>query len=439
MIEPDEHGDWINKREGSFDQFIKIGDKKDKTVETLFDTYSAGVKTQRDTWCFNRSRTGLECNVSSLIGTYNRELEKARVAEEASEPAPVLLTDPKQINWSANLHNSYKKGKALSIDEGVFVTSIYRPFCKEWLFYGRRLNERVYLMPSLFPEDGRENLAICVSAPGHAAGFTVLMTDSIVELCVAAMKGGTQCFPLYIYDDADTGSKDLFSDAAQTTRRCGITTEGLRHFRAAYPGETITKEDIFYYTYGLLHSKEYRKRYADNLTKELPRIPCVKKAKDFRAFAQAGRDLADMHVNYESIEPYPVTFKQGDRRTWVYDDAEAFFHVTRMKFAGTRPNLDKTTVVYNANITMQDIPLEAYDYVVNGKSALQWVIERQAVLKNSYNPKTRKGSDIVNDANCYAIETKGNPAYPLELFQRVITVSLETMKIVRGLPKLDID
>lgn len=165
----------------------------------------------------------------------------------------------------------------------------------------------------------------------------------------------------------------------------------------------------------------------------------MKKVEDFRAFAQAGRDLADLHVGYETVEPYPVTFKQGHPGTWVIDDPQAFYRVTKMKFAGKRPNLDKSTVIYNTNITMQDIPLAAYDYVVNGKPALEWVMERQAELKDSYNPKTKKGSDIVNDANRYAVETVGNPAYPLELFQRVITVSLRTMEIVRGLPKLDID
>lgn len=152
---------------------------------------------------------------------------------------------------------------------------------------------------------------------------------------------------------------------------------------------------------------------------------------DFRALEDAGRRLGDLHVNYETVEPYPVTYKQGTPALWNVGDAEAFYRVTKMKFGGKRPNLDKTTVIYNANITMTDIPLEAYDYVVNGKPALEWVMERQVV-------KTDKASGIVNDANDYANETMGDPAYPLDLFRRVITVSLETMKIVRGLPKLDL-
>lgn len=223
---------------------------------------------------------------------------------------------------------------------------------------------------------------------------------------------------------------DLF--AAETTsqpkitRKDGISDAGLAHFQAAYPDTEISKEDLFYYIYGLLHSEEYKTKYADNLSKELPRIPCVKKAADFMAFSKAGRDLAHWHLNYETVAKYPVEFVGGKMAIDMLEDKD--FRVTNMKFAS---KADKTTVIYNSKITMKGIPLEAYDYIVNGKSALDWVMERQGV-------STHKDSGIVNDANDWAIETMGNARYPLELFQRVITVSLETMKIVRSLPKLDI-
>jgi predicted helicase len=214
-------------------------------------------------------------------------------------------------------------------------------------------------------------------------------------------------------------------------RRDAITDEGLAHFQSAYPGEAITKKDLFYYVYGLLHSEDYRIRFADNLSKQLPRIPRVKTASDFWTFSKAGRASAGLHVNYEQVEPYVVTIAQGDLRLANIPDPERFYRVEQMKFAGKRPKLDKSTVIYNANITMTGIPLEAYDYVVNGKPALEWVMERQCV-------KTDKASGIVSDANRYAIETVDDPAYPLKLFQRVITVSLETMRIVKALPILDI-
>ncbi|MFT4015040.1 MAG: hypothetical protein QM682_16955 [Paracoccus sp. (in: a-proteobacteria)] len=225
---------------------------------------------------------------------------------------------------------------------------------------------------------------------------------------------------------------DLFEKEVsqpRLVRRDAITDQGLAHFQAAYPGETINKKDLFYYIYGLLHSEDYRTRFADNLSKQLPRIPRVKAAADFWAFSRAGHALAALHVNFEQVEPYPVTFIRGDTSLVPPPDPERFYRVEQMKFAGKRPKLDRSTVIYNASITISGIPLEAYDYVVNGKPALEWVMERQCV-------KTDKASGIVNDANRYAIETVGDPVYPLRLFQRIITVSLETMKIVKALPAL---
>ena len=220
-------------------------------------------------------------------------------------------------------------------------------------------------------------------------------------------------------------------------RRDAITDEGLAHFVDYYASQTnsqnqqsaISKEDLFYYIYGLLHSEDYRSRYADNLSKELPRIPRVKTYADFKRFSDAGRQLAHYHLNYETVEAYPVSFNTNlDQLT------DADFYVTKMKFGKGKGDdrFDKTTVIYNHKITLSGIPLEAYDYVVNGKAALDWVIERQQV-------KPDKDSGIINDANDWAIETMHNPRYPLELFQRVITVSLATLKIVRGLPPLDIE
>lgn len=226
------------------------------------------------------------------------------------------------------------------------------------------------------------------------------------------------------------------ASAPKHQRRDAITAEGLQHFQSAYPGEAIGKEDIFYYVYGLLHSPDYRERYADNLSKELPRIPSVKTGVDFWAFSKAGRQLAELHLNYETVAPYAATV-EGDAANLP----AAAYRVEKMKHGkgdkgegegkenGTAKDL--SVIHYNARITVRGVPLEAYDYIVNGKSAIAWVMERQAV-------KTDKDSGITNDANDWATETMGNPRYPLELLLRVITVSLETMKIVQALPQLDI-
>jgi predicted helicase len=241
---------------------------------------------------------------------------------------------------------------------------------------------------------------------------------------------------LYLFDsdediEKDARSQDDFfasnvSSVKQRARSDAIADVGLSHFTDAYKNESISKEDLFYYVYGVLHSGDYKKRYADNLTKELPHIPAVKKFSDFQAFSNAGRKLADLHINYETVAPYQVDIVGGALLLADFTDAD--YRVTQMKFAS---KADKTRVVYNHKITMSGIPLEAYDYVVNGKPALEWVMERQAVT-------THKDSGIVNDANLWATETMGDASYPLKLFQRVITVSIETMKIVRALPRLDI-
>jgi len=199
----------------------------------------------------------------------------------------------------------------------------------------------------------------------------------------------------------------------------------LAHFRSAYPGDTISREDIFYYVYGLLHSPDYRERFADNLGKELPHIPRIKTAAGFWALSLAGRKLADLHLNYETVEPYPLKIEAAGKLT------DADYRVEKMKYGKKGKDKDLSTLHYNEKITLKGIPLEAYEYVVNGKPALDWVVERQCV-------KTDKDSGIVNDANDWAIETMNNPRYPLELFQRIITVSLETMKIVKVLPRLQI-
>jgi len=430
-VVPDEHNDWVKQRDTSFEKFIKSASKK-KNVPTLFFDHSNGVKTNRDAWCFNFSGKAVEENISKSLEFYNEEVERFRGESVAGQlPKDFINRDPTKISWDRTEIAGVGRGRNLEYHSDSIYVGQYRPFTKQWMYFDRSFNNCVYQMPKFFPSVQAENLIICVSQPGGNGNFHVLMAKQVVSLHVVDVFG-SQCFPLYLYDQQEEEPGGLFEgQSSGLQRRDAITDAGLAQFQAAYPGEEITKEDIFYYVYGLLHSPDYRDRYADNLTKELPRIPCVKTYADFRAFTDAGRRLGDLHVNYETVEPYPVSYKQGTPALWKIDDAAAFYRVTKMKFGGKARDKDKTTVIYNANITMTDIPLEAYDYVVNGKPALEWVMERQVV-------KTDKASGIVNDANDYANETIGDPAYPLDLFRRVITVSLETMKIVNGLPKLDL-
>jgi predicted helicase len=430
-IVPDEYHDWINQRDDSFYEFIQIGDKKDKEAITLYDNYSRGVATSRDAWCYNFSKNIMKSNMQRMVDFYQSEVvrysNECKEIDKSNHPSVdnFIDTDSKKISWNRGLKNDLSKGKLLPFKPASVVIGLYRPYAKQWAYFDKDYNDMVYQMPKIFPDSSVTNRVICLTGKGGRSGFSVLITHVLPSLDMIEVN---QCFPLYLYEENKTDDDGLFAGQDKSeeayTRKDGISDEGLAHFRAAYPKETFNKEDVFYYIYGLLHSEEYRERYADNLTKELPRIPCVKKAKGFWAFSKAGRDLAELHINYETVKPYKVTLDKGSKRLGDKD-----YYVKKMKFAD---KADKSVVVYNHNITIRDIPLEAYDYVVNGKPALEWVMARQAVT-------TDKKSGIVNDANLWATETMDNAKYPLELFQRVITVSLETMKIVNVLPKLDID
>lgn len=440
-IKPDEHNDWLGQRDKAFETFIRIGDKGDGTKAALFGNYSNGLKSQRDTWAYNAGRDALSQNMKAMIAFYNREAERFDAAhpcadrkEREAAIGNFIDTDPTKISWSDGLKFEIVRGNRHQFRDASLRLSVYRPFTTQWLYYDRTFNERVYQMPRVFPI-GREvqNRVIQTDAKFGGNGFIAIMSDRIPDL---HCNGDSQCFPRYLYEEVAqprAGELALGERAAcDLVKRDAITDAGLAHFLAAYPGEAITKDDLFYYVYGLLHSPNYRERFADNLSKQLPRIPAVKKATDFWAFVEAGRKLGDLHCDFDSAEPYPVTIAQGDLRLASIPDPERYFRVEKMKFAGKRPAVDKSTVIYNSNITITGIPLEAYDYVVNGKAALDWVMERQCV-------KVDKATGIVNDANRFAIETMGDPAYPLKLFQRVVTISLETMAIVRALPKLEID
>lgn len=417
QIIPDIHGDWLNQRDASFSHFITIGDKKLKNNKFIFENYSNGLKTQRDAWCYNSSKHALASNMNSMINFYNEEVgrfNKNHSENSQKDLAPLIdnfiNTDPTKISWTVNLKKDLSQEKKYFFKPTCLTPSLYRPFTKQWLYFNRNFNERVLQIPKIFPNQKADNLVILINAK-YAEGQIALISNLLPDL---HCNGDCQCFPLYIYDEDGTNKRDA------------ITDEGLTYFQGYYSTLSLTKEDLFYYIYGLLHSKEYLSRYGDNLSKELPRIPRVKKAEDFTAFVQAGRALAKIHLNYETIPCYQVSLDSTATE-------DKHYRVLKMKHPKVKVNgksvNDKTTIIYNGRITIKGIPEDAYRYVVNGKPAIDWVIERQCI-------KTDKDSGIENDANLWATETMMDPKYPFELVLRMITVSLETMKIVDALPAL---
>jgi type III restriction protein res subunit len=449
QIIPDQFNDWLNQRDPNFDNYLSMGDKKDKSAIVIFENYSSGVKTNRDAWCYNYSYKKLVENMSAMIDVYNQQVRHFLTRKEDEDNLTiddVIDLDPTKISWNRSLKNDFAKAKIHLFEKLSINNGLYRPYSKSNLYFNRVFNDMVYQIPQFFPTSKLENKVIAITVTG-GKGFSTIMTDIIPDLHLI---GDSQCFPLYLYEKEETqavNSDDLFANQSEKSTACegyqrhdAITDEALTHFKAAYPNEDFDKKDMFYYIYGLLHSEEYREKYADNLSKQLPRIPCVKSVVDFWAFSKAGRELAELHLNYETVPMYQnVLFKGGIKLLGdqITGGVGEDFYVEKMKFGkkideetGKKVD-DKTTVIYNSQFTLTNIPEEAYDYVVNGKPALEWVMERQSV-------KTDKASGIVNDANDWAIETMNNPRYPMELFLRVVTVSLETMRIVRALPKLDI-
>ena len=300
-------------------------------------------------------------------------------------------------------------------------------------------------MPQLFPCADANNLVIGVASSG-ATSFSCLMSSCISDLHL--LESGTQCFPRYLYRkvESDTAALGGLLNAVEQPEAAqgkvvngyepidAIRPEAVQHFKAAYPEEAVAidADAVFYYIYGILHSPDYRSTYANNLQKELPRIPRVASYADFKAFSDAGRALAELHVGYEQVKPYDgckFTYANG-----VSSD-NMDYYVKQLKYGkhkGKTGNAakDKSVIVYNNDLVISHIPLEAQEYVVNKKSALDWVVERCGVSVD-------KASHIVNDYNDYAKEV-GDERYILNLILRVITVSLETMKIVKALPPLTI-
>ena len=431
-IKPNEHYDWIGQRDARFGEFLKLGDKNKGAGGELkvFANYSLGVCTNRDAWCYNYSSLELRHNVHRMIDFYNAERERIHGAGPGDDPAGQMNNDPRRIKWTDKLRKNLSQDSPLGFQEGRIVKSIYRPYARQYLYYGRRLNQRVYQIPQLFPHADAENRVICVSGKGGTDVFSALMVNEIPNLDLIAK---SQCFPRWLYSRVDAEKPGLFGSAGEAdshgyVRRSALTQEAVNMFAEPFG---CTEDDLFHYVYGTLHVPGYRTQFANNLRKELARLPLPDDTEQFWSLVRAGEALADLHVNYDDAEEWPVEYDtytnyvEGGGEPAHGQDPRSWFRVEKPM---RHPSKDRTRIVYNDNFTVCGVPEEAYEYMVNGKPAVQWVMERQCV-------KTDKASGIVNDANRYALETKHDPAYPLRLLAKVIHISMETVRIVKGLPE----
>ena len=381
-----------------FAAFAPIGTKAAKVLhevdtETIFKTFSGGVKTNRDGVVYDFLRKALEERVHRFVDDYNAELDRWKRTPDKSGVDDFVRYD--RIKWSRDLKLDLQRGHYAAFHESKVRTSLYRPFTKRHLFFDRILNEEVYIFPRIYPtpESEQENRVIIAPGTGNRKEFGSLACAAIPALDFAFEKA--QCFPFYVYDE--DGSN----------RRENITDWALEQFRARYESE-IDKWGIFYYVYGLLHHPGYREKYADCLKRELPRIPF---APDFGAFADAGRSLAEFHLEYEQVEPYALK--------WIETKGVPLSYRVEAKM---RLSKDKTALTVNPSLTLAGIPPQAFDYRLGNRSALEWVIDQ-------YRVKTDKRSGITSDPN-----RTDDPEYIVRLVGQVIQVSIETVRIVNGLP-----
>ncbi|MFT4187919.1 MAG: DEAD/DEAH box helicase family protein [Aeromicrobium sp.] len=409
-ITPNEHGDWLNQRSDDFEAFLG--------AEEVFDVLSGGVKSNRDAWVYNFGTGQLAASIQELLSTYADGLANG-----------VQTKDPRRISWSGGLEAAFKARKQLTFQQDRVGIVVYRPFSRMRGYFDATLNERRYRLPQLIPTAATQNFGIVVPSAGSHSPNTFLMIDAIPDLHVV---DSGRYLGRYRYEQVeDSGMLDFGvadDDVVDSYRRIdNITDEALARFRQAYPGEKVDKDDIFFYVYGLLHSPQYRQTYAADLKKSLPRIPFVR---GFRDFVTGGGCLSELHLGYESVEPYRLSGL--DVRPAEGIDPYDFYAVgdKKMRFGGKGREKDRSTIHYNDRITVGDIPDQAYRYQLGSRSAVEWVIDR-------YHVKTDKKSGIVNDPNDWSREV-GDPRYILDLLARVVTVSVETVDIVDHLPDLDI-
>ncbi len=405
-IKPNENNEWINKGNPKFFKFDSL--RKD-----VFNYFGPGVATNRDAWLINFNKKTIKKNVEKLINNYDFLLKNKKK----------VGTKEDIVSWTRSLRKDFDNKKKINFNHGKFQEILYRPFNKQYIFNHSSLIESRGITNNFF-NDKDKSKVIVISGPGSRNGFSVMATNSIVDLNM--LEGGSQCFPLFFYEE-DIRGEGLFAATKSKNGLNKVNTFNINFKQKIsnfYKNNKISNEKIFDYIYGILHSEEYRKLFKNNLIKEFPKIPIIKNHSDFVKISEIGKKLCDLHLNYENVKKYNCELVIKQNKMTKKD----LYKVDKIKI---HKNKDNFNIVYNSNIEIKNLPLEILNYKISGKSPVEWVVDKQMIKKD-------KRTNITNDANDYANEIMNNPAYPLELIQKVITVSLDTMKLVNSLPKLNI-
>lgn len=403
-LTPNEAGDWTTQRDERFPRFTSI--------DKMFTTVSLGVSTNRDAWCYGFSQQGAQVTMVRMIADFNAVLTGANNFNEA---------DPTRISWSSGLQSRRRRGVEISFATDPIRMSAYRPFTRSWLYFDRNVIERPSRVAALLPTLHHHNSLIIVNS---RVGDMPLMTSLLPDLHLV---GDSQVFARYTWEPVtasdggfnfaglDSSEDDVILDGYR--RVDNITDHTVETYRRVYADGAITKDDVFYGVYGLLHHPEYRERYKADLKKMLPRIPHVA---GFGEYARIGRELADLHVDYENAPRYDLT------EVWTIDPPEEDYERYAIEKMSWTKRTEHTAIKVNAHLTLTGIPEQANAYTIGGRSPLEWILDR-------YRIKVDKPSGIVNDPNAWLRE-QNNPRYVVDLIGSLVTLSLETQRLIAELP-----
>jgi predicted helicase len=424
-INPNSSGDWINQRLQSFSNHDPLCSASDDLENALFLQKLMSLRSARDPWNYNSSKNVVVKNTQQMIKFYDSEVDRIQKLFKGKIPTiddvkrEINFSD-KQYSWSSSEYARVLKGEKYDETESLYIESMYRPFFKQHLNAHRKLNERPGKLAETFAKELPGQMAICVAG---GSPFGALMVN--VSPDYNMLPGGSFAFVRYIPDDSGLFEEANLFDSGRDPNAVpeNLSDETITRYRKKL-GNSVTKDDIFFYVYGVLHSNEYLNTYSSNLSKELPRIPFPISEKDFHHFSKAGKLLADLHTGYETLEPYKDLQIIGEPRN------KAALKVTKMRFNKTEKTVDRTKIIYNSGLAIGNIPEEAYRYTVGTRSAIEWVMDRYQVTED-------KKTGIRNDVNDWSTEHKDDK-YIFSLLQRIVTCSMRTNEIVSGLPRLSL-
>ena len=414
-ITPDRHDDWIGQRNEAFQKFYPMGTKAakaGKTDDAIFKLYSRGFATSRDAYIYNFSRDACAVHARAMVGDFQGAMQVREARPDCTVDDAASLHSS-NVRWDRELKNNLRRRKEVAYDPGKIWTTSYRPFVKQHCYVEYVLVNNKYQMDRIFPAFDSENRAICVPGGGSMKPFSALVVNSMPDLNF--FPAGGQCFPRYRYRQPANAQRALPGHEQKLERVDNISDKALRSFRVRYKDSTVTKDEIFDYIYGILHAPTYRKRFANDLSKELPRIPF---APDFRTYATVGQKLTRIHLGYETCNEYPLELRHDQSG----EPRPEHFRIGMKKMKWADP--DKTELVVNEHIRLQGIPAAAHRYEVNGRTPIEWFIDR-------YYIKRDKRSGLVNDPNGWFED----PRDLISAFRRIVQVSVETVRIVEELPE----